>query len=399
MTASPPEPARRLTTEAEAVETARALAADFARDAAERDRDRRLPYRELDAFSRSGLWSITVPHGHGGLDASFTTVARIIATISAADPAIGQIPQNHFGVVQAIRSVSDPDQQRLLFAAVLDGARFGNAYSEAGGKPVTEFATRLTTDVGGFRVNGRKFYATGALFAHLVPIGAVDDAGRLHLAIADRHAPGLTVLDDWSSFGQRTTASGTVILDDVYVPASHVVPAWRGVDRPGADGPVSQIIQAAIDAGIAAGAVAETIAFVRDRSRPWVDSKRDRAADDPYTIRDIGDLVTRLHAAEALLDRAGAFVDRAVASPDDETVAAASIAVAQAKILTTEIAILATNKLFELAGTRSTLAEHGLDRHWRNARTHTLHDPVRWKFHHIGNHALNDVRPPHHAWN
>jgi alkylation response protein AidB-like acyl-CoA dehydrogenase len=50
--------------------------------------------------------------------------------------------------------------------------------------------------------------------------------------------------------------------------------------------------------------------------------------------------------------------------------------------------------LFELAGSQATLAEHNLDRHWRNARVHTLHDPVRWKYHAIGNYYLNDENPP-----
>ena len=81
-----------------------------------------------------------------------------------------------------------------------------------------------------------------------------------------------------------------------------------------------------------------------------------------------------------------------------ETVAAASIAVAEAKILSTEVAILATNKLFELGGTRSVLERYNLDRHWRNARVHTLHDPVRWKYNILGNFYLNGIRPPQHSW-
>jgi alkylation response protein AidB-like acyl-CoA dehydrogenase len=101
-------------------------------------------------------------------------------------------------------------------------------------------------------------------------------------------------------------------------------------------------------------------------------------------------------AAEALLEWAGHAVDGVIANPTEESVAA--VAVAEAKALTTEIAILATNKLHELARSRSTLAEFNLDRHWRNARTHTLHDPVRWKYFHVGNYALNGVSPPRHAW-
>ena len=101
----------------------------------------------------------------------------------------------------------------------------------------------------------------------------------------------------------------------------------------------------------------------------------------------IGDLEIKLHAAEALLERAGRAIDAILDDPSEDAVAAAAVEVAEAKVLTTEIAILATNKLHELAGTRSTLAEYNLDRHWRNARTHTLHDPVRWKYFHVGNHA------------
>ena len=106
----------------------------------------------------------------------------------------------------------------------------------------------------------------------------------------------------------------------------------------------------------------------------------------------------RLSATRALLEKAGLAVDRAVLDPNAESVASAQIAVAEAKIFSTELAILATNKIFELGGTRSTLAEHALDRHWRNARTHTLHDPVRWKYAILGNYHLNGINPPLHAW-
>ena len=118
-----------------------------------------------------------------------------------------------------------------------------------------------------------------------------------------------------------------------------------------------------------------------------------------FTIAQIGDLEIKLHAAEALLEKAGLAIDGIIDAPTEQNVAEASVAVSEAKVLTTEIAILATNKLHELAGARSTLAEFNLDRHWRNARTHTLHDPVRWKYFHIGNWALNGVSPPRHAWN
>jgi len=394
----PAAPAHVVKDDAEALAVARALAARFAEGASERDRTRRRPLAELDAFSQSGLWSINVPKRFGGPELSYATLCQVIEIISAADPSLGQIPQNHLGVVAAIRTVSDEAQQRLLFGEVLKGARFGNAFSEFGSKRAADFETRFVDAGDHVVVTGRKFYSTGALLAHLVPIVALDDEGRAWYAIAERDAPGLTVIDDWSSFGQRTTSSGTVVLDRVRVPKTHLVPGYKGYDKPTADGAIFQIIQVAVDTGIAKAAIDETIAFVRTKARPWIDSGLDHAWQDPYTIQAVGDLTLRLHAAEALMEKAGLAVDRAVAAPSAATVAEAQIVTAEAKVLSTEIAIAATNKLFELSGTRSTLAEHNLDRHWRNARTHTLHDPVRWKYAILGNYYLNGVAPPLHAW-
>ena len=396
--ARPDTPAHIIRDDEEAIAVAKRLAKQFTEGAVRRDRDRIWPLAELDAFSQSGLWSLNVPRKFGGPELSYRTVVKVIDIISAADPSLGQIPQNHIGVVAAIRTTSDEAQQALLFGKVLAGTRFGNAFSEFGSKRAADFETKFEEDGDHVIVTGRKFYATGALLAHLVPIVALDDEGRAFYAIADRSAPGLTVIDDWSAFGQRTTLSGTVILDRVRVPKSHVVPGYKGYAEPTADGPIFQIIQVAVDTGIAAAAIADTIDFVRTKSRAWVDSGLDHAWQDPYVIQAIGGLQLRLNATRALLDRAAIAVDEAVANPTADSVAHAQVTTAEAKIFSTELAIEATNKLFELAGTRSTLAEHGLDRHWRNARTHTLHDPVRWKYAIVGNYYLNGENPPLHAW-
>jgi SfnB family sulfur acquisition oxidoreductase len=394
----PQRPAHVIGSEQEAIEVATALAKDFAATASERDRTRAKPIAELEAFSQSGLWSINVPKAFGGPEVSYAVLAKVIEIISAADPSIGQIPQNHLGVVAAIRTVSEPPQQRELFAEVLKGVRFGNAFSEFRSKRAADFETTFVDKGDHVIVTGEKFYSTGALFAHLVPIVALDDQARAWYAIADRDAPGLTVIDDWSSFGQRATFSGTTLIDKVRVPKSHLVPGYKGYDRPTADGAIFQIIQAAVDTGIARNAIEDTIALVRGKARAWIDSAAAQASDDPYTIQAVGDLVLRLHAAQALLDIAGRAIDRAVENPTQGSVAEAQLAVAEAKVLSTETAIAATNKLFELVGTRATLSELNLDRHWRNARTHTLHDPVRWKYAILGNYHLNGVNPPLHAW-
>ncbi|CAN7384365.1 SfnB family sulfur acquisition oxidoreductase [Aquipseudomonas alcaligenes] len=380
--------------DAEALAVARQLAEAFRSGAAERDRERRLPHAELDTFSRSGLWGITVPREFGGAGVSRVTLARVLAIICAADSSIGQIPQNHFYALEVLRVNGSEAQQRRLFAAALAGERFGNALAEIGTRTSNDRTTRLVGDGDDFRIQGRKFYCTGALYAQRVPTLAIGEDGHQHFAFVERDAPGLEIVDDWSGFGQRTTGSGTAIFDDVPVAAEDVVSFQAAFERPTTVGPFAQILHAAIDAGIAREAYEDALAFVRTRSRPWIDAGVDKASDDPLAIHEFGRLAIRLHAAEAILDRAGRILDAATAEPTVESVAAASIAVAEARALTTEVSLNAGSKLLELAGTRATLAEHNLDRHWRNARVHTLHDPVRWKVHAVGNYYLNEVLPP-----
>ncbi|WP_321882035.1 SfnB family sulfur acquisition oxidoreductase [Paraburkholderia bannensis] len=392
---------RVIADDAEAIAVARELAARLAEGAAERDRERRLPREEIEWFSQSGLWGITVPKAYGGAGASFVTLTEVVKLISAADPSLGQLPQNHFGLVDVIALTGTEQQKRFFFAEVLAGKRFGNGFSEKGTKNVLDLKTRVRQEGDDYVVDGTKFYSTGALFAHYVPVLGLDETRRGWLAYIPQGTPGLTITDDWSGFGQRTTASGTVALENVRVNASHVLPAYQVSDQPTLNGPVSQIIQAAIDAGIAKAAIDDTLAFVRERARPWVDSGVERASEDPLTVREIGRLVIQLHAAEALLERSAKVLDEIAAQDvvSEDDVARASVAVGEAKVLTTEAALLAGEKLFELAGTQSTLATHNLDRHWRNARTHTLHDPVRWKYHLVGNYYLNGAKPARHAWN
>ena len=388
-----------LRTDNEALQAAHDLANAAREHAAKRDQQRKLPWSQIEAFTRSGLGSISIPRTFGGPQVSYVTLAEVFAIISAADPALGQIPQNQVGILNLIESIATPAQKEHLFTRVLQGWRIGNAGPERGTKNTLDLKARITADGDDFVINGQKFYSTGALFAHWIAVKALNDDGKQVMAFVRRGTPGLRVVDDWSGFGQRTTASGTVLLNNVPIEAELVIDNWRLAEVPNIQGSVSQLIQAAIDLGIARGAIADTISFVRERSRPWVDAKVERNSDDPYVIADIGKLQIELHAAEALLRKAGRVLDEvSAATIDAQAAARASIAVAEAKVLSTELSLLASEKLFELAGSRATLAEFNLDRHWRNARVHTLHDPVRWKYHAIGAYRLNGTLPARHSW-
>lgn len=382
----------------EAIEVAKQLAVSFAKEASHRDHERRLPLQEVQQYSASGLWGITIPKQFGGAGVSYKTLAEVVKIISSADSSLGQIAQNHWAFLEHIRLDATPEQQEFFFEQVLKGQRFGNAFSEKGSKTVADLTTKIEFREDHAVINGQKFFATGALLAHWIPVVAVSNEGKPFAALVPQHTSGLSIINDWSGFGQRTTVSGSVLLENVQVDLKFVVPIYQAFERPTVAGAISQFIQSAVDAGIARGAIDETIQYVRQHARPWVDSGLEHAVQDPYTIANIGELKIKLRAAEAVLSLAGEAIDKALENSTEETVSEATLITAESKVLTTEIALLAANKLFELSGTRSTLSELNLDRHWRNARTHTLHDPVRWKLNIVGNYYLNDVPPPRHAW-
>ena len=399
-TEEPPVP---VLSEAEAFAVAHRLAAEFAEDAAARDRDRVLPFQQIDALARSGILALTVPAAYGGAQISATGLAEVFRILATADPNIAQIPHSHFVYANLVRVAGSPEQQRFFFAELLRGGRFGNAQSELRTPGANVVDTRLTrAEPGWFRLNGAKGYCTGALFATWIPtLARLDDGtpegGEELIAFVPSTAEGLSVVDDWGGMGQRTTASGTVRLDDVRVPAEHVLRRGKAFDGPHSFGPFAQLLHAAIEVGIARGVLAEAADFVRTKARPHYEAHVTHAQDDPLTIQRFGELTVEVRVAEATLRAAGEAVDRALADPADDTAAEASLAVATAKIVGEKAALALTNGIFEVSGTRSAADHLNLDRHWRNARTHTLHDPVRWKYHHLGRWTLLGIRPPRHG--
>jgi SfnB family sulfur acquisition oxidoreductase len=392
----------------EALEVARDLAARLAVGAARRDAERTPPVTELAELSQSGLLGITVPREHGGAGVGAVTLGEVFRLLSAADPSIGQIPQNHFFFVRVLAENGTDGQRAFFYAELLKGRRFGNALAEAGAAHAFEFRTRLTRRPDGdYTVSGTKSYATGSPFAHWIPVYATDEEDRVHAAFIPRDAPGLEVVDDWSGFGQRTTGSGTVHLRDVHVPADRVVPHHRTFERPEVFGAFGQYMHAAIDVGIAGGALAEGASFVRDSARPWPEAGVDRLAREPLVIHKFGELALLVRAAEALLVRAGEALDTALersttvggngrlgSATAADPVVEASLAVAAARAQGDIAALTVSSEVLGVVGARASLERYNLDRHWRNARTHTLHDPRRWKLQHLGDHALNGAAPP-----
>jgi SfnB family sulfur acquisition oxidoreductase len=382
-----------------AVLTAHRLGRELAEADASRDRARVLPLAEVRAVADAGLLALTVPRQHGGPDVPAETLAEVIRLLSWGDPNVGQVPHSHFVYLNQLRLRGTPAQQRRIYGEVLAGATVANAQSEFGTKHVRDYRTTLTAAAAGeWRLNGEKFYCTGSLFAdYLAVLAHRGPDGPLHVAWVPADAPGVEVVDDWDAVGQRTTGSGTARLRDVPITDDWITPYSPTFDGPTTYGAFAQLLHAAIDAGIARRALDEAAEFVRTASRPYPDAGVERAAEDPVIVRAFGEMELAVRGAEALLSEAGREVDRANADLTEETAGAASLAVAAARAATTATAVDVASRLFEVAGTRSALAALDLDRHWRNARTHTLHDPAAWKVQHLGRWSVDGALPPRHG--
>ena len=383
-----------------------AIARDYAEAIAdrviERDRTGTVPADELAAFDASGLLGITVPAKYGGPELPPSVLAEVTRSIAAIDPAIAQVPQGHFLFVDVLAVWGTSRQQQRLFGSVLDGGRLANGLAERGGKHAQDLKTRLVSTGAGLRLDGRKYYCTGALTARWLGISALDADGHLILAFVEREAPGVTIDDDWDVMGQRATVSGTASFDGTPVDPELVIPYERAFAVPQQLGARAQLVHAAIQTGIASAALRDAGDFVRTRARPFFEAARagwaERAGDDPHVLARYGRLATKVHAAEALLRSAADTLDEVTLHPRDaQDAARGSAAVAQAKAFASEVAVEVASDLFALSGASAADQRYDLSRHWRNARTHASHDPVDWKYHHVGNYLINDVLPPNHG--
>ena len=395
-------------TQAEAITAAHELAAGYAAGAAERDRARQLPHQEMDLLSKSGLLALTVPRAYGGVDLPASTVANVIRILAAADPNIAQIPHSHFVYVNLLRLGGSEEQRATYFGQVLKGARIANAQAERSGPTASDVATTLRPVDGRFCIDGTKYYCTGSPFADIIavltrlddPEGVTGLPAGQYVAFLPAYTAGVQIIDDWDALGQRTTGSGTIVFDGVEVQRSQLVARAAAVNAPTGYGAFAQLLHSAIDAGIARGALTAAASFAREKSRPWFEAAVDRAVDDPLLVQRFGELDVTVRAAEAALSVAAKQVDTVMDGdvPDTPKCAAeASLTVATAKILADRAAIEVSSALFEVSGTRSTAAELNLGHFWRNARTHTVHDPVRWKTQHLGRALLHGTPPPLHS--
>jgi len=370
------------------------LAKLFAETAVERDARGGTPKAERDELRRSGLLSLSIPKAYGGQGANWASVLDTVRQFAQVDSSIAHVYGFHHLLLATVRLFSRPDQWEPWYEQTARNNWFwGNALN-----PLDD---RTTVRRFGHWVefSGKKSFCSGALDSEILVASGLDEQSRkLLIAAIPTARAGITLNDDWNSFGQRQTDSGSALFEKVRVEDNELLlqPGPLSTPRSALRPLLAQLIFVHMFLGLAEGAFAEARHYTLNESRAWFKSTAARASKDPYTLAHYGEFQVGLESVRLLTRHAVAVFDEAWEQGDAldaEGRGRVAIAVATAKVASTRVGLEVASRLFETTGARATHGALRFDRFWRNLRVQTLHDPVDYKLQEIGDWVLNGDLP------
>ncbi|MEU1101680.1 acyl-CoA dehydrogenase family protein [Streptomyces tibetensis] len=377
---------------------ARETAEDLATDAVARDQAGKPPFDEVSRLRESGLLTLLVPAELGGGGADWTRAYAVVREIAAADGAIGQLLGCHYFTSWSARFFADP-----ALAARLERRSAAERWCWGGGLARQEPALTLTRDTRGYVLNGRQSYAAGVLVADRLAVRAVlAGTGEPVALVVDPALAGVVVDGDADPFGQRLAAGGSVEFDAVHIAADDVLgslSADEDVLSPltALVSPVGRLLSAQLRLGMAEGVLAEAREYSRSGHSHWHPDWPVGSPQDPQVLTAYGELTVLTRSASALADEARRAVQGGLDHGEDltyEDYAEISVLVAMAEAAASKAAQESTARALDIIGARSASARLGFDRFWRNARTHTLYEPVAHRLQDVGDYFLNGAHPP-----
>lgn len=385
------------------------LLADIGAGAKDRDLEDVNPFDQVVALKRAGFGTLRLPAELGGSGLTVPQLFSAVIDVARADPVVAHIFRTHFWFVEERLRTLDQPGSRAWLDKVAEGKIFGNAFSEKGSNAVGSlvFNTRLTpARDGGFTLTGEKFYSTGTLFSDYLTVTATTDHDSVAIVIVPANRAGVEIVDDWDGFGQRRTGTGTTRFQTVTVLPEEVLSdtPYSAEPVPSVQYTLLQLYIHAVVAGILENIVDDGIALLRSRERSFSHASAASPTDDPLLQRQLGELSSSAYIARAAVLDAAAAIGAAIDStgpdgvPDAELVVEAQLQAAKVKVHLDDIAPRAATKLLELGGASAASRQRNLDRHWRNIRTITLHNPVGYKARVVGQNLLHGTAIPANAY-
>ncbi|WP_448108021.1 acyl-CoA dehydrogenase family protein [Pseudomonas azerbaijanoccidentalis] len=371
----------------------------IAAGAVEREQSRTLPHEPIQWLKEAGFGAVRVPVEYGGGGASVPQLFELLIELAEADSNVPQALRGHFAFAEDRLNSPAGQARDVWFKRFVDGDIVGCAWTEIGNVAIGDVVTKVSPDGDRWRLNGEKFYSTGSLFSDWIDVYAQrSDTGGDVIAAVRTRQPGIVQSDDWDGFGQRTTGSGTSRFVDAEVEAENVIDFATRFKYQTA---FYQLVLLATLAGIGRAALRDVARHVRERQRIYSHGNAQRVSDDAQVQQVVGDIAAWVYAAEASALRAAhpaqqAYVARFSGDEAWERAAnvAAEIESAKAQVVVTELIQRATTQLFNALGASDIRQGKALDRHWRNARTVSSHNPVIYKARIVGDWVVNGTEPP-----
>ncbi|CAL9347789.1 putative FMNH2-dependent monooxygenase SfnC [Streptomyces sp. enrichment culture] len=377
---------------------AREVADDLATDTVAREQAGKAPIDEVSRLREAGLLTLLTPAGFRGGDAGWPTAYAVVREIAAADGAIGQLLGCHYFLSWSARLFAEPAP-----AARLEERSAAEEWCWGGGFARQEPPLTLARTSRGPVLDGRQSYATGVLVADRVAVRAVrEDTGEPLAVVVDPARRGVRIDGDAGTFGQRLAAGGSMEFDGVPVAADDVLgPLSADEDFPSPRAalasPVGHLVSVQLLLGMAEGVLAEARECSRTGHAARHPARPVGTPHDPQVLTAYGELTVLTRSASALAGQALEAVQGALALGENLTYdeyASISALVAMAGVAASRAAQESTTRALDIIGPRSASARLGFDRFWRDARTHTLYEPVAHRLRDVGDYFLNGAHPP-----
>ncbi|MGK3134558.1 acyl-CoA dehydrogenase family protein [Pantoea trifolii] len=376
----------------------RPIFARIAEGTVARERERILPHQPIYWLKEAGFGTVRIPKEKGGWGASLPQLFQLLTELAEADSNLPQALRAHFAFVEDRLNQPDSAERDRWFGRFIDGELVGSGWTEIGAVKLGDVITRITPAENGWTLSGEKFYSTGALFADWIDVYARrnDNQGDV-IALVNTHQPGVTREDDWDGFGQRLTGSGTTRFDSAHVEQEHV---YDFATRFRYQTAFYQHVLLATLAGIGRAVARDGAQAVAARNRVYSHGNGGVVRQDAQILQVIGEITSLAFAVEATVIRATHSLQSAYVahlSSDEAQVAAANVLAeaeaGQAQVIASELVTRAATELFNALGASDTRVSKALDRHWRNARTVSSHNPVVYKARDIGDWKVNGAAP------
>ncbi|WAL68809.1 acyl-CoA dehydrogenase family protein [Amycolatopsis cynarae] len=362
-----------------------------------REKDRVFPYEQVSWLKEAGFGRVRIPAEHGGFGASLAQTFALLADLAEADANVAHVWRNHLAFVEDRLNAAPSAANDRWIRRFLDGEFVGGGWTEANNGTFANLKTTVRKDGDRWLVNGAKFYATGSLYADWLDVLGKGDGDSVLTALVRREHPGVELVDDWTGFGQRTTASGSANYRDVPAEEGDVFPAG---ERFVYQGQFYQTAMLSVLAGITRAALRDGIAALKARGRNYPQGLDPEPAADAQLLQVIGQVSAHAFAARAALRASAGSLDLVAAAHAagdqvirEQRVLEAEVVTAQAQLAVIDAALQATTTVFDALGASGVSENRLLDRHWRNARTLASHNPRVYKARILGDWLVNGKDP------